>query len=79
MIRAAKTLATMLTSGYDKTNSKYGVVVFGNGTYVIGDVPMFTGIVYAGQGQYATRIQPAEGCAYAFTTIGTTNVDQGTS
>lgn len=79
VIRAAKTLATMLTSGYDKTNSKYGVVVFGNGTYVIGDVPMFTGIVYAGQGQYATRIQPAEGCAYAFTTIGTTNVDQGTS
>ncbi|MCC4956789.1 hypothetical protein [Klebsiella pneumoniae] len=79
VIRAAKTLATMLTSGYDKTNSKYGVVVFGNGTYVIGDVPMFTGIVYAGQGPYATRIQPAEGCAYAFTTIGTTNVDQGTS
>lgn len=79
VLEAVRTLATMTTSGYDKTNSKYGVVVFGNGTYIIGDVPMFTGIMYVGQGPYATRIQPAEGCAYAFTTIGTTNVDQGTS
>lgn len=79
VIRAAKTLATMTTSGYDKNNKNYNVVIFGPGTYIIGDVPMFTGIRYVGQGPYATRIQPAEGCAYAFTTIGTTNVDQGTS
>lgn len=79
VIRAAKTLATMTTSGYDKNNKNYNVVIFGPGTYIVGDVPMFTGIRYVGQGPYATRIQPAEGCAYAFTTIGTTNVDQGTS
>lgn len=79
VIRAAKTLATMTTSGYDKNNKNYNVVIFGPGTYIVGDVPMFTGIRYVGQGPYATRIQPAEGCAYAFTTIGTTNVNQGTS
>jgi hypothetical protein len=78
VIRAAKTLATMTTSGYDKNNKNYNVVIFGPGTYIVGDVPMFTGIRYVGQG-HMPQNSAAEGCAYAFTTIGTTNVDQGTS
>jgi hypothetical protein len=55
VIRAAKTLATMTTSGYDKNNKNYNVVIFGPGTYIVGDVPMFTGIRYVGQGPYAAK------------------------
>ncbi|HHR1159441.1 hypothetical protein [Raoultella planticola] len=79
VLRAVKTIATLLTSCYDNTNSKYAVVVFGNGTYVIGDVPFFSGIRYVGQGEYATRIQPKPGAQYCFTTVGTKNIDQATS
>lgn len=79
VLRAVKTVATLLTSGYDNTNSKYAVVVFGNGTYVIGDVPFFSGIRYVGQGEYATRIQPKPGAQYCFTTVGTKNIDQAAS
>ncbi|MGQ4643625.1 hypothetical protein ACUIG5_17875 [Raoultella ornithinolytica] len=79
VLRAVKTIATLLTSCYDNTNSKYAVVVFGNGTYIIGDVPFFSGIRYVGQGEYATRIQPKVGAQYCFTTVGTKNIDQATS
>ncbi|HFI5586133.1 TPA: hypothetical protein ACGQTX_004731 [Raoultella ornithinolytica] len=79
VLRAVKTIATLLTSCYDNTNSKYAVVVFGNGTYIIGDVPFFSGIRYVGQGEYATRIQPKVGAQYCFTTVGTKNIDQAAS
>ena len=53
-------------SDYDGTVSTYAEVVFGNGTYMVGDVPFVSGIRYRGQGRFATRIKPLAGASYCF-------------
>ncbi|MEC5342052.1 hypothetical protein ABRZ24_05420 [Brenneria populi] len=56
------------SSAYNDATTSYAEVVFGNGTYLIGDVPFFSGIKYRGQGKFATRIIPKSDAKFCFTT-----------
>lgn len=79
VIAAVNSVISKTNSSYDGNNSKYIEVIFGPGIYILGDVPLFTGVRYRGQGVYVTRIHPKSGAGYCFTTIGTKNIDQATS
>ncbi|MGK2960214.1 MAG: hypothetical protein ACSLEM_04800 [Candidatus Malihini olakiniferum] len=68
VIFAAQSINGAHTSGYNGKISSYGEVKFGRGTYIIGDVPFYTGIKYKGAGKFATRISPKPGSKYCFLT-----------
>lgn len=48
--------------------------IFGNGTYMIGDIPFLSGVRYRGQGQWATRISfSTPNARFCFTSLNTTD------
>ncbi|MFG6089038.1 tail fiber/spike domain-containing protein [Enterobacter soli] len=62
---------TTLDSKYYALRTKYVQILFGNGTYMLGDIPLISGTDYVGQGRWATRIIPKAGASYVFKTVGT--------
>lgn len=60
-----------LDSRYYSSRTKYVQLIFGNGTYILGDIPLISGTDYVGQGRWATRIIPKAGASYVFKTVGT--------
>lgn len=62
---------TTLDSKYHASRTKYVQILFGNGTYMLGDIPLISGTDYVGQGRWATRIIPKAGASYVFKTVGT--------
>lgn len=79
VLAAIRSINAVMDSSYDPSVSAYARVVFGKGTYRIGNIPLMTGFVYCGQGAFATRIIPSNGAEWAFTTTGTTNIALSTS
>ncbi|HHJ4608802.1 TPA: hypothetical protein ACQJX6_001708 [Raoultella ornithinolytica] len=63
----------VVTSNYIKGKTRFAKVIFGNGIYKVGDIPLVSGVIYEGQGLYATQIRPLEGAEYCFTTVGTSS------
>lgn len=78
-LAAIQSVTAVTDSSLDQSVATYARLVFGRGTYVLKDLPLMTGWAYVGQGDFATRIVPAEGASWCFTTTGTTNVDASTS
>lgn len=74
VLAAAAAIRTMTDSRYVPGSKTFGRVIFGNGQYIVGDVPFFSGIAYEGQGRWQTLIIPKAGSSFAFTTTGTTSV-----
>ncbi|MGK3191282.1 glycosyl hydrolase family 28-related protein [Enterobacter soli] len=68
---------TVPDSTYNAATYKPAVIVFGIGTYVVKDIPFISGCLYKGQSNFSTRIDPATGAAWAFTTVGTTDYPSG--
>lgn len=52
-------------------DTTYASLVFGNGKYVVGDIPLYSGIWYKGQGAFETILIPKAGAEFVFTTVGT--------
>lgn len=70
VLKAAAIAKTLTDSAYVTGDTKYYVVRYGFGIYMQGDVPMYSGIRYDGQGA-GTLIKPLPGAQYCFTTTGT--------
>lgn len=70
VLKAAAIAKTLTDSAYVTGDTKYYVVRYGFGIYMQGDVPMYSGIHYDGQGA-GTLIKPLPGAQYCFTTTGT--------
>jgi hypothetical protein len=68
---------TTLDSKYYASRTKYAQILFGNGTYMLGDIPLIGGTDYVGQGRWATRIIPKAGASYIFKTVGTLPAGDG--
>lgn len=73
VLAAAAAIMAVTDSRYVPGSKTFGRVIFGNGQYVVGDVPFFSGIAYEGQGRWQTLIIPKSGSSFAFTTTGTTS------
>ncbi|WPO20852.1 hypothetical protein SH579_07995 [Raoultella ornithinolytica] len=73
VLKAVAAIRTVVDSRYVPGSKRFGRVIFGNGQYIVGDVPIFSGIAYEGQGRWQTLIIPKAGCSFAFTTTGTTS------
>lgn len=71
---AAAIAKTLADSAYRTGDTTYYVVKFGFGIYMLGDVPLYSGISYEGQGA-GTLIRPLPGADYCFTTTGTEKYD----
>lgn len=72
VVAAANAIRLLTDSAYVFGTTAFGRVEFASGTYMLGDVPLFSGIIYAGQGEWATRIKPKAGASYCFTSTGVT-------
>ncbi|HEC2581871.1 TPA: hypothetical protein R2K42_005353 [Raoultella ornithinolytica] len=68
--KAAAVAKTLADSAYVTGDTKYYVVMFGFGAYVVGDAPCYTGITYDGQDN-GSFIIPKPGAKFVFTTTGT--------
>ncbi|WP_224230754.1 hypothetical protein [Klebsiella variicola] len=74
VMKAAAIAKTLADSAYRTGDTTYYVVKFGFGIYMLGDVPLYSGISY--QGQWAgTLIRPLPGAEYCLTTVGTEKYD----
>ncbi|WP_458368052.1 tail fiber/spike domain-containing protein, partial [Klebsiella variicola] len=74
VLKAAAVAKTLADSAYRAGDTTYYVVKFGFGIYMLGDVPLYSGISY--QGQWAgTLIRPLPGAEYCLTTVGTEKYD----
>ena len=73
ILKAIESLNKTADSRYIRGNETYGEVIFGNGTYMIGDIPFLSGVRYRGQGQWATRIKPTPNARFCFTSLNTTD------
>ncbi|HEC2598617.1 TPA: hypothetical protein R2K70_003137 [Raoultella ornithinolytica] len=71
VISAANAAKEMIDSAYAAGDDHFYRVVFGNGIYMLGDVPLYSFISYEGQGE-GTLIKPLAGASFCFTTTGTT-------
>ncbi|HBY7244449.1 TPA: hypothetical protein MI623_19065 [Klebsiella pneumoniae] len=74
VMMAAAIAKTLADSAYRTGDTTYYVVKFGFGIYMLGDVPLYSGISYEGQGA-GTLIRPLPGADYCFTTTGTEKYD----
>lgn len=74
VLKAAAVAKTLTDSAYRAGDTAYYVVKFGFGIYMLGDVPLYSGISYEGQGA-GTLIRPLPGAEYCLTTIGTEKYD----
>ncbi|HBQ2328471.1 TPA: hypothetical protein NPN71_004412 [Klebsiella quasipneumoniae subsp. quasipneumoniae] len=74
VLKAAAVAKTLADSAYRTGDTTYYVVKFGFGIYMLGDVPLYSGISYEGQGA-GTLIRPLPGADYCFTTTGTEKYD----
>lgn len=70
VLAAVQSAKTVADSAFVTGDTTYFKVVFGKGIYMLGDVPMYSGIHYEGQGA-GTLIKPLPGAQYCFTTTGT--------
>lgn len=70
VMKAAAVAKTLADSAYVVGDTTYYVVRYGFGIYMQGDVPLYTGITYDGQGA-GTLVKPLPGASYCFTTQGT--------
>lgn len=71
VIAAVQAATELLDSCFVQGHGVYAEVVFGNGVYMLGNVPFYSCVKYAGQGKQATRIKPKPGASFCFDTIGT--------
>ena len=74
VLKAAAVAKTLADSAYRTGDTTYYVVKFGFGIYMLGDVPLYSGISYEGQGA-GTLIRPLPGAEYCLTTVGTEKYD----
>lgn len=74
VLKAAAVAKTLSDSAYVTGDTTYYVVRFGFGIYMIGDVPLYSGINYDGQKE-GTLIKPLPGASFIFTTTGTAHYD----
>ena len=74
VLKAAAVAKTLADSAYRAGDTTYYVVKFGFGIYMLGDVPLYSGISYKGQGA-GTLIRPLPGADYCLTTVGTEKYD----
>ncbi|MDU6383070.1 MAG: hypothetical protein E6558_23570 [Klebsiella pneumoniae] len=74
VLQAAAVAKTLADSAYMTGDTTYYVVKFGFGIYMLGDVPLYSGISYEGQGA-GTLIRPLPGADYCLTTVGTEKYD----
>lgn len=79
VLSAIESICGLSNSAYTKTNTRYMKVIFGEGSYLLGDVPLISGCTFEGQGQFATKIIPLAGAKYCFDTIGTTTAQNANS
>ncbi|MDD9656079.1 hypothetical protein PIA92_04595 [Klebsiella michiganensis] len=70
VLKAAAVAKTLADSAYVTGDTKYYVVQFGFGAYMLGDVPLYTGITYEGQDN-GSFIIPKPGAKFCLTTTGT--------
>lgn len=70
VLKAAAVAKTLADSAYVTGDTKYYVVRFGFGAYMLGDVPLYTGITYEGQDN-GSFIIPKPGAKFCLTTTGT--------
>ena len=70
VLAAVQSAKAVADSAFVTGDTTYFKVVFGKGIYMLGDVPMYSGIHYEGQGA-GTLIKPLPGAQYCFTTTGT--------
>ena len=71
VIDAQNSINAITNSLFVGSERSYARVVFGNGRYIIGDVPIKSGFSYAGQGSFATTILPKAGASWCFKPVGT--------
>lgn len=71
VIAAVKAATGLLNSCFVQGHGVYAEVVFGNGVYMLGNVPFYSCVKFSGQGKQATRIKPKPGASFCFDTIGT--------
>ncbi|MFP7305796.1 hypothetical protein [Klebsiella pasteurii] len=70
VLKAAAVAKTLADSAYVTGDTTYYVVRFGFGAYMLGDVPLYTGITYEGQDN-GSFIIPKPGAKFCLTTKGT--------
>lgn len=70
VLKAAAVAKTLADSAYVTGDTIYYVVRFGFGAYMLGDVPLYTGITYEGQDN-GSFIIPKPGAKFCLTTKGT--------
>lgn len=70
VLKAAAVAKTLADSAYVTGDTKYYIVQFGFGAYMLGDVPLYTGITYEGQDN-GSFIIPKPGAKFCLTTTGT--------
>ncbi|WP_220998317.1 hypothetical protein [Klebsiella michiganensis] len=70
VLKAAAIAKTLADSAYVTGDTTYYVVKFGFGAYMLGDVPLYTGITYEGQDN-GSFIIPKAGAKFCLTTTGT--------
>lgn len=74
VLKAAAVAKTLADSAYRTGDTTYYVVKFGFGIYMLGDVPLYSGISYVGQWA-GSLIRPLAGAEYCLTTVGTEKYD----
>lgn len=73
VMAAIESISGVTNSRYTPESKRYLNVIFGEGVYIIGDIPFISGVMFSGLGRWATRIVPKEGSAFAFNTVDTVN------
>lgn len=71
VINAQNSVNDITNSLFVGSERSYARIVFGNGRYIIGDVPIKSGFSYVGQGSFATTILPKAGASWCFKSVGT--------
>lgn len=76
LAQASGLSVSALVSNYSTGVNIRAELVFGNGSYLVGDIPFISGITFRGFGESNTRLIPLPGAGYIFTSVGT--VSSGT-
>lgn len=73
VMKAINSISELSNSRFNPDERYFANIVFGNGVYIISDIPFISGVMFSGMGRWGTRIVPKEGSSFAFNTIDTIN------
>lgn len=68
-LASINTVTNSLMNG--DVGTTYAELIFGNGRYIVGDITLKSGVVYRGQGAFATTLMPESTATWVFKTVGT--------